>query len=168
MLKLPLILIFLSISSSADQAASTTQGNIVMTVDHLINNASKYASKIVDVRGEIIMDYHGRTLCDAKGAPCLFVILPEDVVPKPDFELEKDHMYEEYERLSSEIGLVQKKLGKAELFATLRGRFDIFTLLPNGKEVIAQNAKKGSLVRCRFVLQKVLKIDVRARDKDNR
>jgi hypothetical protein len=115
---------------------------------------------MVDVRGEVVMDYHGRTLCDQKGTPCFFVVLPEDIAPKPDFKLEKDRQYEEYERLSIEIGSVQRSLGKAKLFATLRGRFDVLDLLSNGSKVIAQHPKKGSLVEVRFVLRKVLKLDI--------
>jgi hypothetical protein len=159
MLKSLLLLTVLSVC--ACNGPRSAQDNVVLTVDHLINESSKHASRIVDVRGEIVMDYHGPTLCDENGTPCFFVILPENIVPVPDFELQKDHLYEEYERLSSEIGLVQKKLGKAKLLVTLRGRFDNYVLLPSGRTVIVQNPKEETPARCRFVLQRVLKIDVR-------
>jgi hypothetical protein len=154
-----LILVICSLSACNGQKPA--QDNTVLTVSDLISRPAKYASRILDVRGEIIMDYHGPTLCDESGTPCFFVILPENVFPRPDFDLEKDHTYEEYERLSIEIGSVQRTLGKAKLFATLRGRFDQYNLLPNGKEAIVQNPQKGSLVRCRFVLERVLNLDVR-------
>jgi len=152
-----LLIVLLTWACSGQRAV---QDNAVLTVDQLINDSSRYASRIVDVRGEIVMDYHGPTLCDENGTPCFFVVLPENLNPKPDFEIQKDHLYGEYERLSSKIGLVQKKLGKAKLLVTLRGRFDNYILLSNGKEVIVQNAKEESAVRRRFVLQRVLKLDV--------
>jgi hypothetical protein len=136
------------------------QNDKVLTVEQLIDERYKYASRILDVRGEIVMDYHGPALCDESGTPCFFVIPSENIVPKPDFELHKDHLYEEYRQLSIKIGLVQKKLGKAKLLVTLRGRFDNYILLPNGEEVVVKNPKKESAVRCRFVLQRVLKLDV--------
>jgi hypothetical protein len=131
---------------------------VPISVDELIDNTAKYASKIVDVQGEIIMDYHGPILCDPKENG-VFVRLPDSIFPTPDFKLEKDHLFDEYERLSIEIGLVQKRLGKAKLFATLRGRYELFESLPNGKEVTIQDPK-GSLVQHRFVLQRILELHV--------
>jgi len=159
--KFRFLIVLFTLAVSACKADKSVETNPVLTVDHLINSSSNYASKIVTVRGEIVMDYHGPTLCDESGSPCFFVVLPERVFPNPEFVLDKDHAYEEYLRLSLEIGSIQRTLGKAQLFATLRGRFDNYDLLPNGKEVIVQNPPKGSLVRRRFVLQKVVKLDVR-------
>lgn len=158
MAKSPLLLILLLTCTC--NGTQSVHDNAVQTVDQLVNNPSKYASRIIDVRGEIVMDYHGPTLCDSSGTPCFFITLPKSVLSKPNFELDRDHLYEEYERLSSEIGLVQKKLGKAKLMVTLRGRFDSYVLSPEGREVIVQNPRKGSPTRCRFVLQRVLKLDV--------
>jgi hypothetical protein len=139
----------------------SAQDDLVLTVDQL-KSSFKYSSKIVDVSGEIIMDYHGPTLCNQHGTQCFFIVQPTNVDPKPNFELKKDHMYDEYERLAIEVGLVQRKLGKSKLLATLRGRYDDYILLPNGEEVIVQKREKGNQeqVRCRFVLQKVLKLEV--------
>ncbi len=111
------------------------------------------------------MDYHGPTLVDLKEKCGFFVFLPENIDPKPDFELVKDKMYEDYERLSLEIGLVQKQLGKAKLVATLRGRYD---LLQKRIEELAKHPWLASPVRHRFVLQRVLKLEVQPSDQSNK
>jgi len=53
-------------------------------------------------------------------------------------------------------------MGKAKLFATLRGRYDMYTvtLLANGKELFDYNPPIGTLARHRFVLQKVLNLEI--------
>jgi hypothetical protein len=149
------ILLLFSMITCVDQ-----QSERIVTVDYLLDNASKYASKVVDVRGEVVMEYHGPTICDQKGTPCLFIILPTDANGLSEVKLQKNDMFDKYKRLSLEIGLVQKQLGKAKLLATLRGRFDRYVVLPNGDETIIQKSNENDLVRCRFVLQKVLTLDI--------
>ncbi len=115
-----------------------------LTVGDLINNPSKYASKIVVVRGELIPDYHGKALCDKKVRPCVYITnTPDSIYPKPNFEVEKDSLYWDYERL------VMEQLGgrNTELILTLRGRFDI--------------PPKGSNSLKELVLQKVIALEVR-------
>ena len=139
----------------------------MLTVDDLLNHGATYKSKTVDVRGEIIMDYHGPVLCNAKEEG-FFIVLPVAVFPKPVFRLEADYNYGEYRRLCIEIGSVQRTLGKAKLFATLRGRYDLYTVTSqvNGKEVFDYNPPMGTLARHRLVLQRVLNLEVqKLRDK---
>jgi hypothetical protein len=154
---LRLAAIAISLSICACTGPKPKQSNIVLTVDQLVESVGKYASEIVDVRGEVILDYHGTTLCDLKGTSGFLIFLPEYIEPKPDFELVKDKMYEDFERLSIEIGSVQKQLGKAKLLATLRGRYDI---IQDKIEVIVQNPTFGYSRRHRFVLQRVLNLEV--------
>jgi hypothetical protein len=141
-----------------------TQDNGTITVNYLIDNSFKYASRMVNVRGEIVMDVHGPALSNGNGTAGFFVVLPESIYPKPSFELQKDFMYEEYYRLSIEIGDVQKRLGKAKLFGTLRGRFDAYIELPDGEEVIVRNPEKSTSARYRFVLQRVNELDIQRQD----
>jgi hypothetical protein len=131
----------------------------LLTVDQLIDESPKYASKIVDVRGEIAMEYHGPVLENANGTLGVFVVLPDNIDIEIGFELQQDYLYEEYKRLYNEIGLFQKKLGEARLFATLRGKY---ILLSNDQEIIRPNHNNGSLVRKRFVLQRVLELDIQS------
>lgn len=153
---IPLVLLS---AAALGQAACATQNKAVITMDSFFDVPSKYAFKIVDVRGEVMMDYHGRVLCDQRGNG-FFITKPEDVFPKPDFKLEKDHLFDEYERQSIEVGDVQRTLGKAKLLVTLRGRFEFYQLLPDGKVVIPPHPENGPLIRKRFVLQRVLDLHV--------
>jgi hypothetical protein len=152
------------ISAALGQTACGIQSKAVITMDDFFDDPSKYAFKIVDVRGEIQMDYHGPVLCDAQGNG-FFIKEPDSISPKPDFGLEKDHLYDEYERLSMEVGSVQGTLGKAKLLVTLRGRFEFFQLLPDGIVVIPPHPENGPLIRKRFVLQRVLRLDVQSLQK---
>jgi|WetSurMetagenome_2_1015567.scaffolds.fasta_scaffold276935_2 hypothetical protein len=164
MTKTQIIMALILLVMSGCNSQKSSQGDVVLGVDQLIQDSSKYASKIVAVHGEIKMDYHGPVLCDENGTPCFFVVPPENLSPKPDFELSKDHMYEEYKRLYIDIASVQRALDKAKLFSTLRGRFENY-ILSNGKETIVQNPKDRSSVKCRFVLQRVLELDIRSMEK---
>jgi len=145
---------------------NTSKNSIVLTVDQLRSNR-EYASQIVDVWGEVIEDYHGTTLCNPKGDSGFFIVLPGS---EEDFKLEEDYLYEKYKNLSIEIGLVQKKLGNARLFATLRGQLEYYTYSDDGEEIIVINPNKSPFddiddedfsPRVRFLLQKVLELDIR-------
>jgi hypothetical protein len=130
-----------------------------MTVDYLLNNRSNYRSKTVTVRGEIKDTYHGLLMCDENGEPCISINLLENV--SPNIELEQDFMYEEFKNLSLSVGSVQRTLGKAKLFATLRGRVHMETISSSGKEVTIQDPL-DIRVESWFVLQEVLKIEIKA------
>jgi hypothetical protein len=154
-----ILLVILAFTCSCTRRKPTSD-SVILDLDQLINHSSKYATQLVDVSGEISMDYHGPLICSDKGSPCLFIVLPENVVPKPDFELMKDNMYEKYEKLSIEIGIIQKQLGNSRLMATLRGKLFLFAQLPDGKEVLYQSPKMKAPILRRFVLQRVLKLDI--------
>jgi hypothetical protein len=132
----------------------------VITVEELVTNHSKYATQFVDVRGEIVWDFHGPTLCDLNGSFGVFVIPPENINPKPDFELARDSMFQKYERLAMEIGSVQRTLGKAKLFGTLRGKYYLVTGSLHGTVDIYQKPDPLTQPQHRFVLQKVLDLQV--------
>jgi hypothetical protein len=151
---MPLILISIAALS---QTVCTTQGKSAITIDDVFNDPSKYAFKIVDVRGEIQMDYHGPVLCDAQGNG-FFIKNPDEVSPKPGFELKRDYRFDEYERLSIEVGSIQRTLEKARLLATLRGRFEYFQMLSDGKVIMPLHPKYGSLTHKRFVLKRVIEL----------
>ena len=162
-LKVLMIMMFVAMSGCGIH--KTPPANNVLSVDQLVRDSTKYVSKIVDVKGEIKMDYHGPVLCDEKGTPCFYVVRPENVASKADFALVQDPMYEEYERLYINIASIQRTLGKAMLLGTFRGRFDNYILMSNGKETIVQNPGDRSSVRCRFVLQRVLELNIRSMEK---
>jgi hypothetical protein len=162
-LKLLAIAIALLICACTDQRPA--QLNVVLTVDQLVDSAGKYASKIVDVRGEVIMDYHGPTLVDLEGKCGFFIFLPENIDPKPGFELVKDKMYEEYERLSYKPGGSLRQPEDGKLIATIRGRYD---LLQERIEDLAKHPWLASPVRHRFVLHRVLKLEVQNSDQSKK
>ena len=143
--------------------------NPVITMDELRSDLSKYESKMVDVTGEVIVEYHGTALCDESEYHCLFIILPEYVSPQPSFKLRKDRVYGEFDELSREIGLVQRSLGKAKLMATLRGQVYYYIPAENVDEedVFVERPPDISWVQTRFVLQRVLKLDVQALTPEN-
>jgi hypothetical protein len=149
------ILLILTIGSWNCQRSE--RNNSVFSVEGL-KKSDQYCSKIVDVSGIIIKEYHGLRLCDKNETPCIFVWEPE---ADDKLELEKDRMYDEYKRLAVEVGLDPERLRKEKLFVTLRGRYEEFILSPNGDAIILTESKHENDVRCRFILQKVLKLDVR-------
>ena len=160
MLKLfPFLTLFFMYSCNVSNAY---QNSLFLTVDQVRDNP-EYASQIVDMRGEVIVEYHGAMLCGHEGTPCFFVVLPIKGDPEQGFELEEDYLYKKYEDLSIEIGLVQKKLGTAKLFATLKGMPEYYTYSDDEEEVIIKDFKEEDdrLIRVRFVLQKVLELDIR-------
>jgi hypothetical protein len=132
----------------------------VITLEELVTNHSKYATQFVDVRGEIVWDYHGLTLCDEDGKLGVFVIPPERVNPKPDFELIRDSMFYKYEDLAIKIGSVQKTLGKAKLIGILRGKYCFVTGDLHGTVDIYKITDPIAARQHRFVLQKVLDLQV--------
>ena len=151
-----LVLLFMcSCNFSKADSSSVNQDSIALPVDQVRDNP-EYISKILDMRGEIVVEYHGTKLCSPEGTHCFFI--------DPVSELEKDYLYEIYDKLSGEIGLVQKKLGKAKLFATLRGRPEYYIYSEDGEEEIIKNFEEDDerLIRVRFVLHKVLELDIRA------
>ncbi len=112
------------------------------------------------------MDYHGPTLCDETGSSGIFVIPPERITPKPDFELVRDSMYEKYEHLAIEIGSVQRTLGKAKLVGTLRGKYYLVTGSLHGQVTVYQKPDPLIQPQHRFVLQKVLNLQIQKIEKE--
>ena len=154
---LPFLALFFMCSCNVSTADSgkVNQGSIVLSVDQVRGNP-EYISKIVDIRGEVIVEYHGTALCGQEETLCFFI--------DPVSELEEDYLYEIYDKLAGEIGLVQKKLGKAKLFATLRGRPEYYIYSDDGEEEIIKSFEEDDdrLIRVRFVLHKVLELDIRS------
>jgi len=166
-----LVLIFVSSCNTS----KVSQYSTVFSVDQLFEN-SEHVLQIADVRGEIFNEYHGVRLCNPEGSLCIpvasheNVYLPDDSL-KPNFELEEDYLYKMYKDLSIKIGDVQRRLGNARLFATLRGRFERYTYSDDGKEVLidpkmvfdpVEDFEFITRIRgIRFVLQKVLELDIR-------
>jgi len=143
--------------------------NPVITMDELRSDLSKYESKLVDVTGEVILKNQGTDLCGENEYHCLFICLPEYVNPKPSFKLRKDRLYEEFDDLSGKIGLVQRSLGKAKLMATLRGQ--VYYYIPaetvEEEDVFFEHPPDRSWIQPRFVLQRVLKLDVQKLTPEN-
>ena len=71
--------------------ASKAYENNILTVDQ-VRDKPEYASQIVDVRGEVIYEYHGRALCSPNGESGFFVVLPIKGDPEQGFELEEDYL----------------------------------------------------------------------------
>jgi len=46
----------------------------VLSVDQLLDDASGYSSQTVDIRGEMVREYHGTALCDESGTDGAFCI----------------------------------------------------------------------------------------------
>ena len=46
----------------------------VLSVDQLLDDASGYSSQTVDIRGEMVREYHGTALCDESGTDGAFYI----------------------------------------------------------------------------------------------
>jgi hypothetical protein len=136
----------------------------VITVEELVTNHSKYATQFVDVRGEIVWDYHGPTLCEPNGSFGIFVIPPESINPKPDFELIRDSLFQQYESLAMEIGSLQRTLGKAKLFGTFRGKYYLVTGSLHGTVDVYQKPDPLTQPQHRFVLHKVLDLQVQKVD----
>lgn len=162
MLKMLPFLILALFSTYSCNVSKAYENNIFLTVDQVRDNP-EYASQIIDMRGEVITEYHGAKLCGQEETPCFFVVLPIKGDPEQGFELEEDYLYEKYEDLSGEIGLVQKRLGTAKLFATLRGMPEYYIYTDDEEELIIKDFKDADdrLIRVRFVLQKVLELDIR-------
>ena len=139
--------------------------NPIITMDELRDNLSKYESKLIDVTGEVIVEYHGPALRDEDKSFYLFIMSPEYVSPKPRFKLREDRLYDEFEDLSREVGLVQRSLGKAKLMATLRGQIYYFAK-ESGNEMV-EHPPDISWIQTRFVLQRVMKLDVQALTPEN-
>ena len=130
-----------------------------MTVDYLLNNRSEYLSKIITVQGSIFNNYHGLFMCDENGEPCIRIFQPEDMSSSPKIDLVHDFMYEEFINLSLGKGSVDRTIGEAKLFATLRGYFNTETYTISGEEINVQNPSDIH-VRSYFVLDKVIKIEI--------
>jgi hypothetical protein len=155
-------LIFLLTILIAPHTLLIAQISPILMVDTVISHADQYASQMIVVRGEAVDDYHGPILEDLKTHKGFFIYKPDHIDPEPDFKLERDNTYLEYERLRIEIGNRYTRLEKARLIATLRGRYDLFILEPDGKVTIIRHPKKDEerLVRHRFVLQEVIKLEI--------
>ena len=95
--------------------------------------------------------------------------MPEYVSPKPSFKLHKDRFYYEFDDLSGKIGLVQRSLGKAKLMATLRGQVYYYIPAENVDEedLFVEHPPDRSWFQSRFVLQRVLKLDVQELTPEN-
>jgi hypothetical protein len=120
----------------APQTFLIAQHSPVLMVDTVISHADKYASQMVIVRGEVVQSYHGSILEDLKTHKGFFIYEPDYIDPEPDFKLERDNTYLEYERLRIEIGNRYTRTEKVKLIATLRGRYDLFISEPDGKATI--------------------------------
>jgi hypothetical protein len=135
----------------------------VITVEELVTNHSKYATEFVDVRGELILEFHGNVLQDESECCGFFVIPPEAVTPEPDFKLVRDSMYQRYEKLMIEVGSVQRRLGKAKLIGTLRGKYYLGSSESTGGALVIPQLPDPLARRPmqhRFVLHRVIKLDV--------
>jgi hypothetical protein len=155
------IAIFVVLLHCGCRSTEVSSDGHVITVGELVSNQQMYASKFVDVRGEIVMDYHGPTLCDESGSPGFFVILPGRVDPAPDFELVEDSMYEKYKDLAIKCW-IEKQEGKSKLIATLRGKYYLVNGSLHGAVTIYQTPDPTMIppLQHRFVLQKVLDLKV--------
>jgi len=145
---------FLALSLALPSVASGAEPAKV-TVCQLVEKPERFAQKMVSVRGEIVQEHHGLGICSEDCRGCIQIVEPEDVSPKPEFELERDSLYEEFDRLSMDVGLVQRLLGKATLQATLVGRFDSIYEMRNGKRVRVAEGLGRRRVPRRLVLQRV-------------
>jgi hypothetical protein len=157
---LSFLLSFLLFLCYACEFSGVSPTGHIITVEELVTNDSKYATKFVDVRGETVLDYHGPVLQEEDGSLGVFVVSPERVNPKPDFELVRDSMFQKYENLVIEIGSVQKTLGKATLIGTLRGKYYLVTGDLHGIVDVYQKPDPLVQPQHRFVLQKVLNLEV--------
>ena len=72
----------------------------------------------------------------------------------------RDAMFHKYEKLAMEIGSVQRTLGKAKLLGTLRGKYYLVTGALQGTVDIYQKPDLITQPQHRFVLQKVLDLQV--------
>lgn len=158
-------LISLVLFHCACQNSGGSSNHQVITLEELVSNHSKYATQFVDVRGEIVSDYHGPALCSENERLRVFVISPERINPKPDFELMRDDMFQKYEKLAIEIGSIQKALGKEKLIGTLRGKYYLVTGSLHGMVDIYQKPDPFIQPQHRFVLQRILDLQVQTIEK---
>lgn len=77
----------------------------------------------------------------------------------------RDEMFQKYEKLAIEIGSVQKTLGKARLIGTLRGKYYLVTGSLHGIVDIYQKTDPLTQPQHRFVLQRVLDLQVQTTEK---
>jgi|LSQX01.2.fsa_nt_gb hypothetical protein len=137
--------------------------NVVMTVDYLVENGEQYRGKIVNVRGRVGSEYHG-TFIEGDDAG-FFVVTPERIGLESGLESEKNQLYEDFWRLSREVRVSQMIQGKGEVFATIRGRYDIYLKKTDGEEVHEWGPEmvlpyEGHMVFHRLVLLEVLNLEV--------
>jgi hypothetical protein len=150
---------FLALSLAVPNVAVAAEP-VKVTVCQLIKKPERFAGQMVSVRGYILLEYHGMAICSEECVGCIRVVEPQDVSPKPEFDLERDSAYEEFDRLSVDVGLVKRLLGEATLRVTLVGRFDSIYEMRNGKRVRVAEGLGLRRVPRRLVLQKVTDVVV--------
>ena len=126
-----------------------------VTVCQLVEKPERVAGEMVSARGYILQEYHGTAICSEDCRGCIRIVEPQDVSPKPEFDLERDSAYEEFDRLAIELGLFE-----GALRATLVGRFDSIYEMRNGKRVRVAEGLGLRRVPRRLVLQKVTDVVV--------
>jgi hypothetical protein len=126
-------LVFLLIGSAEGTQSQTDSPPLKVTMCDLYKNPQKYAGQMIEVRSTIV-GYRDPTLerpafspqepCSASGYMIIALELPQDVKPKPGFDLIRDSSFQKYEE-----GL-QKPM---RIEATLEGRFDPVFVWQNQK-----------------------------------
>jgi hypothetical protein len=154
------LLIFLIVNFYSCKSQRNVLDKGIFTVNQLFDNRFQYASMILDVRGELIDDYHGKMLCGENEEHC-FLIYPPEAVPNQEFKTVKDSLYQKFVDLDIPMDRESRKRDEGKIFATLRGRFETYTLTKNWKPIVIRNAKPGDITYCRFVLKRVLALDIR-------
>ncbi len=93
----------------------------------------------------------------------LFIFLPEEVCPKPDSELQQDVLYEEYcLACLPRLVRLQGCLGRRNSSALSGEGVILYVLSPDGEGVMARDPKDEPVVRHRFVLQRVLGLEIQS------
>ena len=104
-----------------------------LTVCSLLQDAAAYSGKLVSVRANVIMDYHGSFLNDETCQRAIPLVLPEASTQTPSLTLVKDDVYQRFDAALHDFD-IDTGQPKRRIRAVFRARFEFLSGDgPNGR-----------------------------------